>query len=170
MPFDLQPTLTGELVVLRPLREADWSELFAVASDPRIWALHPVRDRYKEEIFQEYFRGVMASHGAFAVIDRKTGRIIGCTCYHDYREEESVVEIGYTFLARAYWGGTYNREMKKLMLTHAFQFVGRAVFWVGKTNYRSQRAMQKIGGVFIGERLDTKGRESFVYEIRTPAA
>jgi RimJ/RimL family protein N-acetyltransferase len=178
MPFDLQPTLTGELVELRPLREADWAELFAVASDPLIWELHPARDRYKEELFREYFRGAMASGGAFAVIDRKTGNIIGSTRYHDYRPEGSPVgeggaepttseiEIGWTFLARAYWGGIYNGEMKRLMLKHAFQFVDRVEFWVGIQNWRSQRAIEKIGGIRIGQRMDYTGRQSFVYEIR----
>ena len=172
MPFDLQPTLTGELVELRPLREADWAELFAVASDPLIWELHPARDRYKEEVFREYFRGAMASGGAFAVIDRKTGRIIGSTRYHDYRPEggaepnTSEIEIGWTFLARAYWGGIYNGEMKRLMLKHAFQFVDRALFVIGIQNWRSQRAIEKIGCVRIGERKDVTGRQSYVYEIR----
>ena len=108
----------------------------------------------------------MESGGAFAAIDRKTGSIIGSTRYHDYIPEMSQVEIGYTFLARTYWGGLYNGEMKRLMLDHAFRFVERAVFWVGKHNYRSQRAMEKIGGVLLGERLDVNGRENFVYEIR----
>ena len=69
MSFELQPTLTGELIELRPLREEDWAELFAVASAPLIWELHPERERYKEEIFREYFRGAVASGGAFAVVD-----------------------------------------------------------------------------------------------------
>lgn len=174
MPFDLQPTLTGELVELRPLREADWAELFTVASDPEIWELHPAGDRYKEEVFREYFRGAMASGGAFAVIDRKTGRMIGSTRYHDYRpefgdEKQSEIEIGWTFLARAYWGGIYNGEMKRLMLQHAFQFVDRVEFWVGIHNFRSQGAMEKIGGVRIAERTDRAGRQSYVYEIRSNA-
>jgi RimJ/RimL family protein N-acetyltransferase len=172
MTFDLQPTLTGELMELRPLREADWAELFAVASDPLIWELHPARERYKEEVFREYFRGAMKSGGAFAVIDRKTGRIIGSTRYHDYRPENGTepntneIEIGWTFLARAYWGGVYNGEMKRLMLQHAFQFVDRALFFIGIQNWRSQRAIEKIGGVRIGQRTDETGRQSYVYEIR----
>jgi N-acetyltransferase len=166
MPFDLQPTLIGELVSLRPLREADWAELFAVASDALIWELHPARNRYKEEVFREYFRGAMASGGAFAVIDRKTGRIIGSTRYHDYREAEREIELGWTFLARSHWGGIYNGEMKRLLLHHAFQFVDRVLFIVGTENFRSQRAVEKIGGVRIGERKDDTGRESYVYEIR----
>src|SRR5437867_196217 len=137
MPFDLQPTLTGELLVLRPLREEDWAALYAAASDPLIWELHPEPGRYKEENFLRYFRGAMESGGAFAVIDRKTGLIIGSSRYHDYRPEgeelpnTSEIEIGWTFLARSYWGGVYNGEMKRLMMRHAFRFVDRVLFVIG---------------------------------------
>jgi RimJ/RimL family protein N-acetyltransferase len=56
--------------------------------------------------------------------------------------------------------------MKRLMPGHAFRFVNRAVFLVGAENLRSQRAVEKIGGVRVGWRRDAGGRESLVYEIR----
>jgi len=52
VPFDLQPVLTGELLSLRPLREDDFQDLYAVASDPLIWEQHPSRDRHKAEVFK----------------------------------------------------------------------------------------------------------------------
>ena len=109
------------------------------------------------------------------VIERKTGKIIGSSRYFGFGQQgfdprESVVEIGWTFLARAYWGGNYNRELKRLMLDHAFRFVERVVFVVGVTNFRSQKAVEKIGGVRVGRRdkADAQGNvvENFVYEIR----
>lgn len=169
MPFDLQPTLTGTLLQLRPLRADDWDALSAAASDPLIWELHPERDRYKPDVFRRYFDGGMDSGGAFAVIDRQTGRIIGSTRYHSYDEAAGEIEIGWTFLERAYWGGRYNAEMKRLLLDHAFTFVTRVVFLVGPTNYRSQRAMEKIGGVRAGTRVNTVGVESVVFVIEAPA-
>src|SRR4051812_26999623 len=105
MNFEFQPRLTGELIELRPLREEDWADLYAVASDPLIWEVHPEPDRYNEEVFRNFFRGAMESGGAFAVIDRATGKIIGSSRYHDHRSEQSEIEIGYTFLARSHWGG-----------------------------------------------------------------
>jgi RimJ/RimL family protein N-acetyltransferase len=165
MPFDLQPTLRGELVVLRPLRQDDWGALFAIASDPLIWEQHPVRDRYTEPVFLEYFRGGIESGGAFLVLDAKDGAVIGSTRFHDYREAESEIEIGWTFLARSRWGGAYNREMKQLLLRHAFQFVATVVFRVGMQNMRSQRAMEKIGGVRSGTRLDDRGVENVLFKI-----
>ena len=165
VPFDLQPTLTGELVELRPLRPDDWDALFAAASDPLIWEQHPDSDRYKARVFRRYFEGALDSGGAFAVIDRRTGRIIGSTRFHAYDEAGSEIEIGWTFLTRECWGGAWNGEMKRLLLDHAFKFVERVVFLVGPTNYRSQRAMEKIGGVRAGTRSNGAGRESVVFVI-----
>jgi N-acetyltransferase len=165
MRFELQPILEGELVTLRPLRAEDFDELFAVARDPLIWEQHPDRERYKEEVFREYFRGAMESGGAFAVIDRKDGRVIGSSRFHRYDAEKSEIEIGWTFLARSHWGGAYNGEMKQLMLRHAFKFVKSVVFVIGPQNLRSQKAVEKIGGVREGARLDALGRESFLFRI-----
>ncbi|MBD0371783.1 MAG: GNAT family N-acetyltransferase [Pyrinomonadaceae bacterium] len=165
MPFDLQPILKGELLELRPLRAEDFAELYGVASDPLIWEQHPTRDRYKEEVFKEFFREAMESGGALVAIDSKDGRIIGSSRFHGYDEEKSEIEIGWTFLARSHWGGIYNREMKWLMLGHAFRFVKSVIFIIGPQNLRSRRAVEKIGGVLVGSRPDASGRESCVYQI-----
>ena len=133
------------MIEVRPLRPEDFDALLAAASDPLIWEQHPEPDRYKPEIFRRYFDGAIASKGALAVIERGSGRIIGSSRYHDLKPEESEIEIGFTFLQRSFWGGEYNRELKSLMLEHAFQFVDRVVFAAGENNLRSQRALQKIG-------------------------
>ena len=166
--FDLQPTLEGKLLRLRPLRDEDWSALFAVAADPLIWEQHPVPDRYREEVFRGFFREAMESGGAFVVLDAKADRVIGSSRYLGYDPERSEIEIGFTFLARAYWGGVYNREMKDLMLQHAFRFVRHVVFLVGLENWRSQKAMEKIGGRRVGTRLNGRGRENVVFQIDAP--
>lgn len=148
--FDLQPNLRGELIELRPLVPEDWDDLFAVASDPLIWEQHPESDRHKEDVFKVFFEDALESGGAFVVIDTENKRIIGSTRFHGYDPEKSEVEIGWTFLARKYWGGRYNREMKQLMLAHAFQFVETVVFYVGENNIRSQKATEKIGAIKNG--------------------
>lgn len=164
MAFDLQPTLEGESLRLRPLEEDDWEALFAVASDRLIWEQHPAPDRYQEKVFHEFFREAMECGGALVVIDRTTGKIIGSSRYIDCDEKRSEIEIGYTFLARAYWGGAANREMKDLMLRHAFRFVRHVVFLVGPDNVRSQKAMEKIGGVRVEPRVKL-GRINVVFQI-----
>jgi len=150
MAFDLQPHLEGELIELRPLKPNDWNELFAVASDSLIWEQHPEPNRYTEDVFRIFFRDALESGGAFAIIDRKAQQIIGSTRFYGYDPEKLEIEIGWTFLARKYWGGRYNAEMKRLLLNHAFKFVESVVFLVGEKNFRSQKAMEKVGAIKVG--------------------
>jgi len=152
-------------VELRPLRPDDFEALYAVASDPLIWEQHPNPDRCRRDVFTEFFRGALDSGGAFLVSDRRDGRVIGSTRFHGYDEATSEIEIGWTFLARSHWGGAYNREMKQLMLRHAFRFVTSVVFLVGPQNLRSQKAVERIGGVRDGSRIGSSGQESFLYRI-----
>jgi RimJ/RimL family protein N-acetyltransferase len=169
--FELQPHLVGDLLELRPLRPEDWEGLFLVASDPMIWEQHPAFDRYQEDVFREFFQGALDSGGAFVAIDRKTQAIIGSSRYFAYDPAKREIEIGWTFLARSHWGGKYNAEMKRLMLDHAFQFVDSVVFVVGSTNFRSQRAVEKIGGVRTGVReTNLHGRPvvHIVYQVKKP--
>jgi N-acetyltransferase len=169
MTFDFQPTLKGKLLELRPLRASDFRDLYSVASDPLIWEQHPVKDRCTEDGFTEFFRESLHSGGALIAIDSKTSQVIGSSRFHGYDEQKSEVEIGWTFLARSHWGAVYNREMKELMLRHAFTFVEQVVFLVGPQNFRSQRAVERIGGVRVGSRQDAGGRNSFVYQITVSA-
>ncbi|HJP60115.1 MAG TPA: GNAT family N-acetyltransferase [Gemmatimonadaceae bacterium] len=164
MPFDLQPTLRGDLVELRPLRDEDFDAVYAVASDPLIWEQHPERERYREDVFRRFFHEAMESGGAFLILDRASGKPVGSTRYFGYDPQQSEIEIGWTFLARSHWGGRFNGEMKRLMLEHAFRFVKHVVFLVGPQNLRSRKAVERIGGVEIGTRV-AGGRESIVYEI-----
>src|SRR5258708_34648525 len=127
MPFDLQPNLKGELIELRPLRPEDWDDLFAVASDPLIWEQHPESDRYKEDVFKIFFREALECGGAFVIIDTTSQQIIGSPRFYGYDPEKSEIEIGCTFLARKNWGGGYKRELKKIMLDLAFEFVQSVV-------------------------------------------
>lgn len=149
--FDLQPTLVGETILLRPLKPADFELLYAVASDPLIWVLHPDPTRYQRPVFEKFFAGALKSGGALAVTEKNSGEIIGSSRYYDWDPSKEEVAIGYTFLTRAHWGGKTNREKKQLMLDHAFRSVGAVWFHVGKDNHRSRRAMEKIGGVYSHE-------------------
>jgi RimJ/RimL family protein N-acetyltransferase len=151
MEFDLQPTLKGSLVELRPLQSTDFEALFAAASDPLLWEQHPEPDRYQRNVFALFFAQAMESGGAFAIIDRNTQRIIGTSRYYKHNAERREVAIGYTFVERAFWGSGYNPEAKKLMLDYAFKFVDRVFFEVGENNLRSRKAMENIGARLAGK-------------------
>lgn len=163
-PLDLR----NEWVELTPLTEADFEPLYAVAKDPLIWEQHPNPDRYKRDVFLTYFKGAIASNGAFLIKD-KNQSVIGCTRFYDHLPEKRELKIGYTFFSKACWGKPFNQSTKALMLQYAFQFVDDVIFHVGANNIRSQKAMEKIGGVNIGEEIvayyGEEPRKNIVYRI-----
>lgn len=168
--MDRQPVLDGERLYLRPLTPADWPALYAVAADKLLWAVHPAHDRWQEPVFREFFDDALARGGALAIVDKASATIIGSSRFQGHDPAgEGEVEIGWSFLARPYWGLGYNAEFKRLMLRHAFRHVGRVLFRVGADNVISRKAMAKIGGRLTGETfvVERAGRpvEHVVFEI-----
>ena len=165
-----QPVLTDKRLLLRPLEPGDWDPLYTVASDPLIWELHPAHDRWREPVFRAYFANALAHGGAVAVIDRASGAMVGSSRWQGHNPADGgSVEIGWTFLARSHWGGSVNRELKRLMLAHAFEAVARVDFRVGAANLRSRLAMEKIGGRLSDrvEQVEMAGAmvDHVIYEI-----
>lgn len=145
MPFDLQPHLHGATLSLRPLQPSDREPLWAVARDPLIWEQHPDKTRSDPQGYARFFEAALASRSALTVIDNASGEVVGSTRYYDWDPRTQEVAIGYTFLARRMWGGTANREMKRLQLEHAFTAARTVWFHVAAMNARSRRAMEKLG-------------------------
>ncbi len=150
--FEIPLVLENELLRLEYLTEQDFEKLYAVASDPLIWEQHPANDRYKREVFKEFFDGAVQGKAAFMVYCKANNELIGSSRYYECMPNESVA-IGYTFISRKYWGGTYNTSLKKLMLEYAFRHVPKVLFHVGIHNMRSQKAVGKIGGIFVRETI-----------------
>lgn len=146
------------------MKSEDFGELHAAASDPLIWEQHPEHDRYKEEKFRKFFDSGIECGGAFVILDAATDEVIGSSRYNGLDIDSSQVEIGWTFLRTKYWGGLYNRELKRLMLDHAFQFVDNVLFYIGPNNNRSRRAVEKIGATLVGT-SSRFGSDSVVYRL-----
>lgn len=144
--MDLQPTLDSELVSIRPLERRDLEPLYNVAKDPMIWAQHPCK-RYLRTEFEIFFEESIESKAALIILDKLTKEIIGSSRFKPVLGFSNGVEIGWTFLSRKYWGGKYNKEVKDLMINHAFNFVDNIIFYVDKSNLRSQKAVEKLKGL-----------------------
>jgi len=99
------------------------------------------------------------------VVNADRGEVIGTSRYHGYDPARGEVEIGWTFIGRAYWGGAYNGELKRLMLEHAFRFVETVIFVVAPENIRSQRAVEKLGAARAGTRFDDVRGERLVFAL-----
>jgi N-acetyltransferase len=166
--FDRQPTLIGKLLRLQPMVAADYDGLCRAAADPLIWAQHPDPSRAQPAGFKVFFDKALESGGALVAIDQTEQQIIGTSRYH--RVTSNDVMVGYTFIARAYWGGRYNGEMKRLMLDHAFRFVPAVTFRVGENNLRSRRAVEKLGAIFEGAEPQPEwGQTHVIYRLSRTA-
>lgn len=167
--FDLQPTLENDFVKLEPLQESDFEALYAVASDPLIWEQHPNRDRWKKDVFLNFFEGAINSRGAFKIIDKVSNSVIGSTRFYRASEDNPELAIGYTFFARKYWGGKYNPAVKKMMMDYAFQFTDHVLFHIGAVNIRSQKAIERLGAKKIAEQeiayYGEATKLNFIYRI-----
>ncbi len=161
MSPNLQPYLESDRILLSPLKEDDFEELYKTASDSKIWEQHPNKDRWKREVFRIFFEGAIKSGGAFKIIDISTSEIIGSTRFYDYDADKKTILIGYTFFKVSHWGKGFNHEVKKLMLDYIFKFVSQVDFHVGASNHRSLISMSRLGAVKIGEQEVTYfGEES----------
>ncbi|MDT0607147.1 GNAT family N-acetyltransferase [Croceitalea rosinachiae] len=147
--IDLQPTLENDLVLIRPLLVEDFENLYKVAKDAKIWELHQNPNRYELQVFRQFFKDAINSKGALVIIDKATSKIIGSSRFKQTENSNQAVEIGWTFLSRSYWGGVYNKSFKGLMITHAFEYFDYVLFHVDENNFRSQKAVKKLGGTLI---------------------
>lgn len=169
MNFNLQQPLENDLAILSPLHPEDFEVLYKVASNPLVWQQHPNKDRWKQDVFETFFRGAIESKGAYKIVDKATGSIIGNTRFYDYNKEDDSIHIGYTFYNPEYWGKGYNPSVKKLMMEYIFHFVSKVYFHIGAINIRSQISIQRLGAKKIGEQnieyFGEKPALNFIYCI-----
>lgn len=170
MSFSIQTILENNKYQLIPLQHGDFESLYEVASDPKVWEQHPNKDRYKREVFENFFKGAIESKGAFKIVEKETGEVLGSSRFYDFDEDKNSIFIGYTFYGTQSWGKGINPQIKKLMLDYIFQFVDIVYFHIGKENYRSQIALERLGGQKVAEEkvayFGEPTRTNFVYEIK----
>jgi RimJ/RimL family protein N-acetyltransferase len=146
-----QEELGNDVARLMPLNPDHFEPLYSVANDELIWQQHPNKNRYKREVFDNFFVGAIQSKGAYIIYDNQTNAIAGSSRFYDFNEDDSSIFIGYTFFARNYWGTGFNHGVKNLMLDHAFKKVNKVYFHVGIDNKRSLIAMDRLGGKRVRE-------------------
>ncbi len=169
--FEFDPILTGTAVRMRPIRPDEFDGLYEVARDPLIWAQHPAKERSQRGVFEVWFNDALAQH-ALVAEEVATQRVIGSSRYYNWDATTQEVAIGYTFIARDHWGGATNRQMKRLMLDHAFKWARTVWFHVDPGNARSRKAMEKIGATYSHSALlglfGAPPREYVFYRIDAP--
>jgi RimJ/RimL family protein N-acetyltransferase len=155
--MDLSPCfLEGSLVRLEPLSLRHLDGLCAVGLDPEIWRLtiaqvdsRGAMERYVVQALAEQRAGTALP---FATVLQTSGEVIGSTRFHSPAPAHRRVEIGWTWLGRAWQRTGANTEAKYLMLRHAFEHWGcmRVEFKTSTLNERSRAALRRIGAVEEG--------------------
>lgn len=153
----MPPKLIGRYVVIEPLALDHAPDLFAAGSDDETWLYMPLPALRSREDAESMIRQALAEtesgrEAAFAIVDPGSGRAIGSTRYLDIQPEHRTIEIGWTWIGPAWRRTPVNTECKLLLLTHAFEVFGaqRVTLKTDARNVRSQRAIERIGGVREG--------------------
>lgn len=156
--MDIQPiTLIGRVVRLEPLGPEHVSDLTVAGRDPAIWRYLPYGSPSTEAEMLAYIEAAQALeqkglHFPFAVIHQPTGRAVGSTRFLAIEHRDRGIEIGGTWYAPEVQRTAVNTESKYLLLRHAFEVLGcvRVQLKTDARNERSQRAIERIGGVHEG--------------------
>jgi len=148
MNFNFKPNLNDEVIQMMPINEHDFEVLYAVASDKELWAGHPSKNRYERNVFKTWFQDALKSKQALKIVEMQSNIVIGSSRYYEFDDINKEIAIGYTFISRKHWGGETNKRIKTLMLNHAFQSVEKVWFHIGSSNFRSQKAIAKIGAKY----------------------
>jgi RimJ/RimL family protein N-acetyltransferase len=158
---ELQPVLENGRYRIEPLKMIHKDALLAIASDPLLWDQHPAKERATKEGFDEFFEQSLTSGGALAILDKETGSIVGSSRFQLHEDDPKAVQIGWTYLDRNYWGIGANKDIKAMMIEHAFSYMDRVLLYIDHQNFRSQAAARKIGAVQV-----TKEQYPLVYRDR----
>ena len=148
--------LSGQEIELVPLEKVHFDELFAAASDKELWSLIPTdcsdRDTFNKAYKFSLNERELGNQYPFVIKHKKTNRLIGSTRFFEIYPRDKKLEIGWTWIIKEYWGTTVNLECKLLLLTFCFESLklSRVQFKTKDTNFRSRKAIEKIGGVFEG--------------------
>lgn len=164
--FALPSQIDSKNFTLRTLTKADKQALQACASDPAIWQFMPTK-RHLPEVFEPFFEQAVKDK-AYAIIDKRTGNIIGTTRFCHDNAKDDVIGIGFTFITPEFWGKGVNDEIKHTLLNHAFKYRNTVRFQIHEGNDRSKKAVEKLGATYQKDVENDFGK-MWVYTITNPS-
>ncbi|MGF6569099.1 Protein N-acetyltransferase, RimJ/RimL family [Paraburkholderia fungorum] len=165
----MQPTLTGQIVELRPLQQEHAQALLDAAADGQLWNMKltvvpgpETVDRYIATALEGRAGGTVMP---FVIVLRETGAVVGSTRFWKIDRANRKLEIGHTWLGESVQRSPVNTEAKYLLLSHAFDVMRcvRVQFTTDELNEKSRAAILRIGakleGVVRHERIMPDGRK-----------
>jgi len=161
-------TLEGKHVQLEPLLAAHHAALTEIGLDEDLWRWIPVPVRTPEEM-SAYIEAALAEQARgvslpFTIVEKSSGKPVGCTRYANIDRVHRRVEIGWTWVAKPWQRTAVNTEAKYLLLRHAFETLGciRVELKTDSLNEKSRAAILRIGarqeGIFRNHMITASGR------------
>ncbi|SIT19146.1 Protein N-acetyltransferase, RimJ/RimL family [Chryseobacterium ureilyticum] len=148
--------LEGTTIELIPLEKEHLEELYTAAADKELWANIPSDCSDKELFYKNYEFALSERENGnqypFVIRNKQTKRLIGSTRFFEIYPSDRKLEIGWTWITKEFWGTSVNLESKLLLLTYCFETLktNRVQLKTKDNNFRSRKAIEKIGGVFEG--------------------
>lgn len=153
---DLNTSLESERTLLRPLTKDDEKELQEIANEESLW-IYGTSDLSKPGELKKYIATAIADRNSgvcaiWVVIDKKSGRIAGCTRLSEISWKDERGQIGWTWIGSEFQGSGLNRDMKFLILSYGFETLGlnRIELKADERNHRSRQAILGIGATREG--------------------
>ena len=150
------PVLENDIVRLSLLSLENYDLLLPIAAEDKLIQYSP-SDIGSPEALKNYVKkaiGLMNQNNAlpFIVYDKRTSQYAGSTRYMNIDHKNKVLEIGSTWIGRAFQGSGLNTQMKQLMINHAFgpMKFEKVEFRIDERNMRSRKAVEKLGAVLEG--------------------
>ncbi len=143
--------LKTERLILRPWKDEDAVQLFALAGGPDIgpragWPVHTSAENSLDII-----RGVLGAPETYAMVSRESGLPVGSIGLKEPDErfddvEGLQLEIGY-WIGRDFWGMGLTPEAVKEILRHGFEDLDCAAIWCAHYDFndQSRRVIEKTG-------------------------
>ncbi|SDI36838.1 GNAT family N-acetyltransferase [Chryseobacterium jejuense] len=148
--------LEGTYIELIPLEKEHLEELYAAALDKDLWALIPTDGTDKTIFYQNYEFALSERENGnqypFVIRHKESQKLIGSTRFFEIYPSDKKLEIGWTWITKDFWGTSINLECKLLLLNYCFDVLktNRVQLKTKDDNFRSRKAIEKIGGVFEG--------------------
>ncbi|WP_374462587.1 GNAT family N-acetyltransferase [Chryseobacterium sp.] len=148
--------LEGTAIELVPLEKEHFEELYIAAADKELWELLPA-DYSDRTVFHKTYEFALSERETgnqypFVIRHKETQKLIGSTRFFEIYPADKKLEIGWTWITKEFWGTSINPECKLLLLTFCFEILktNRVQLRTKDNNFRSRKAIEKIGGVFEG--------------------
>ncbi|MCL1057938.1 GNAT family N-acetyltransferase [Shewanella gelidimarina] len=169
--------LVGEHVVLEPLTLAHAPALSIAVCDGELWQLWFTKVPHPDDVNDYISQALLAEEKgetlAFAVRDRHSGAIVGCTRICHWQQNHRRLEIGHTWYAKSVQRTAVNTECKLLLLAYAFETLDviAVEFRTHIQNEVSRQAICRLGanqdGILRNHQILENGtiRDTVVYSI-----